>query len=253
MRIRSLYNSPDEQSTRFSHLVLEHTLIDFSNDLLLGSHTMPNMLPAYLALIFAWGGLPVVISAFISSRLGRTKFAWNQLGWGLAGSLVGLVVLPTVTLLAVLVISPLLLGPSSLILVLIIGVVCAAASACLVARRARPKPVVPRLDEVQMQLARVEEIVGRKLRESDFSNGTKSILDAAMDAGFLTLDDRYEWTAIRDSLERFQRAPSVMHEDVAHLIRRAENLAELLSNSDAHRPKVSPLPEDGNPYRPVAD
>ena len=196
----------------------------------LASHTMPNMLPGLLYLLFMWSAVPLIVSAILGARIGWPPFLWRRIAGAFLGLTAGTISLTPIALASLWMAARLDIPPMLPRLIVSLTGGCFLSS-CLcywVAKRGRPKKPLPTMDRLEATYAELESILIER-RRGAVSTGHELDPLHLSSSKILSVNQALCLGRIRTERMKFHRSNTVVHEDLASWIEETEDLISQLN------------------------
>ena len=196
----------------------------------LASHTMPNMLPSLLYMLFMWSAVPLIVSAMLGARIGLPPFPWRRIAGAFLGLTAGTISLAPTALASLWLAAQLEIPPMLPRFIVSLTGGCFLSS-CLcywVAKRWRPKKPLPTMDRLEATYAELESILIERRRGAVSTGHELDSLDLSS-SKILSANQEVCLARIRTERRKFHRSNTVVHEDLASWIEETEDLISQLN------------------------
>lgn len=197
----------------------------------LASHTMPNMLPSLLYLLFMWSAVPLIVSAMLGARIGWPPFLWRRIVGAFLGLTAGTISLAPTALASLWLAAQLDIPPMlpRFIVSLTGGCLLSSCLCYWVAKRGRPKKPLPTMERLEAAYAELESIIRERIESAGLSTGHKLDSLILSSSKVLSANQAVCLARIRAERMKFHRSNTVVHEDLASWIEETEDMISQLN------------------------
>ena len=205
----------------------------------LASHTMPNMLPGLLYLLFMWSAVPLIISAILGARICWPPFLWRRIAGAFLGSTAGTISLTPIALASLWMAARLDIQPMLPRFIVSLTGGCFLSS-CLcywVAKLGRPRKPPPTMDRLEASYAELESILIERSRGAGLSTGHELDPLDLSSSKIQSVNQTLRLARLRTERTKLHRSNTVVHKDLAFWIEETEDLIRQLNRNTHSTPK----------------